>query len=76
MSGTASENHFVHLNSIFIIDNMYALLCWFTGRRKEQVRKKKTQKTEKTREKKEIIESKEKTQAADLQNALTFKNKL
>lgn len=76
MSGTASENHLIHLNSIFLIDNMYALF-FLADRQKKRAGKKdkKKQKQNKAREKRNN-KKEEKPQNTDPQKVLTYKNKL
>lgn len=74
MSGTASENHLIHLNSIFVIDNMYALL-FLADRQKKRAGKKDKKKKNKAREKRNN-KKEEKPQNTDLQKVLTYKNKL
>lgn len=51
MSGTASENHLIHLNSIFVIDNMYALL-FLADRQKKRAGKKDKKKKKQSKGKK------------------------
>lgn len=57
MSGTASENHLIHLNSIFVIDNMYALL-FLADRQKKRAGKKDKKKKKTKQGKKETIKRK------------------